>query len=106
MKTCHKKRKIKKKKIVEKTCHNPAILFEIKDRGYLRENYFADLVILDLNNSTTVSKKNLLYKCGWSPFEGTIFEAKVDSTWVNGECAYSNGLLVKRPNAKKLQFNR
>ena len=104
--TCHKKGKITLEKIVEKTCHNPAILFEIKERGYLRENYFADLVILDLNNSTIVSKKNLLYKCGWSPFEGTIFEAKVDSTWVNGECAYRNGLLVKRPNVKKLQFNR
>ena len=104
--TCYTKGKITLEKIVEKTCHNPAILFEIKERGYLRENYFADLVILDLNKSTTVSKKNLLYKCGWSPFEGTKFKAKIHSTWVNGKCAYQNGSLVERPNVKKLKFNR
>ncbi len=71
-------------KIVEKMCHNPAILYRIEKRGFIREGYFADLCIVDLEASWTVSKDNILYKCGWSPLEGTTFQTKVTHTFVNG----------------------
>jgi dihydroorotase len=76
-------------KIAEKMSHAVADCFKIKDRGYLREGYFADLVVVDLHKSTTVKKENILYKCGWSPFEGTIFPASILQTFVNGNCVYS-----------------
>ncbi len=93
-------------KIVEKMCHNPAILFQIEKRGYVREGYFADLVIADLNNSWTVSKENIVYKCGWSPFEGTTFKSGISHTFVNGHLAYENGRFSEEKNAKRLTFNR
>ena len=77
-------------KIVEKTAHNPAILFEIKDRGYIRKGYKADLVLVDLNAPWTVNSDNILYKCGWSPFEGTSFTSRITHTSVNGVVAYEN----------------
>ena len=80
-------------KIVEKMCHNPAILYRIDKRGFIREGYFADLTIVDLNKSWTVSKENILSKCGWSPLEGTTFQTKVIFTFVNGNLVYDNGLL-------------
>tara|TARA_R110002050_G_scaffold204522_1_gene340006 strand:+ start:4194 stop:5528 length:1335 start_codon:yes stop_codon:yes gene_type:complete len=93
-------------KIVEKMCHSPAILFQIEKRGYVREGYFADLVIVDLNNSWTVTKENIAYKCGWSPFEGNTFRSKISHTFVNGHLAYENGKFSEKRNAKRLTFNR
>jgi len=78
-------------KITEKMCHNPAILYSIEKRGFLREGYFADLTIVDLNSSWTVNKDNILSKCAWSPLEGTIFQTKVTHTFVNGHLVYENG---------------
>lgn len=70
--------------------HAVADCFKIKDRGYIREGYFADVAIVDLNQSITVKKENLLYKCGWSPLEGTIFPARITHTFVNGNCVYAS----------------
>jgi dihydroorotase len=78
-------------KIAEKMCHNPAILYHIEKRGFIRKGYFADLTLVDLNTSWTVSKENLLYKCGWSPVEGTTFHSSITQTFVNGNLAYNNG---------------
>ena len=78
-------------KIVEKMCHNPATLYRIEKRGFIRENYVADLTIVDLNNSWTVDKNNILSKCGWSPLEGTTFKTTVTHTFVNGNLVYDNG---------------
>ncbi|PIB38187.1 dihydroorotase [Maribacter sp. 4G9] len=93
-------------KIVEKMCHNPAKLFDIAKRGYIREGYFADLAVVSLQDPWQVSKDNILYKCGWSPFEGNSFRAKVTHTFVNGHLAYDNGKLSKKRNAKRLTFDR
>jgi dihydroorotase len=79
-------------KIVEKMCHNPAILYRMAKRGFIREGYYADLAIVDLNCSWTVHHDNLLYKCGWSPLEGTSFQTKVTHTFVNGHLVYHDGL--------------
>ena len=100
------KGKITLEKLVEKACHNPAILFNIENRGYLRESYFADLVLVDLNKKTTVTKENLLYKCGWSPFEGTTFDASIEKTFVNGNLVYNNGEIIESSVGKKLTFDR
>ncbi len=95
--------KISLEKIVEKMCHNPAILYRIKERGYIREGYFADLTLVDLNSEWTVSKENILYKCGWSPLEGTTFHSKVLSTWVNGHLAYTDGVFHEEVKGKALE---
>jgi dihydroorotase len=79
-------------KIAEKMCHNPAILYHIEKRGFIREGYFADLTLVDLNTSWTVSKENILYKCGWSPVEGTTFHSSITQTFVNGNLVYNKGL--------------
>ena len=79
-------------KIAEKMCHNPAILYHIEKRGFIREGYFADLTLVDLNTNWTVSKENILYKCGWSPVEGTTFHSSITQTFVNGNLVYNNGL--------------
>ncbi len=95
--------KISLEKIVEKMCHNPAILYRIKERGYIREGYFADLTLVDLNSEWTVSKENILYKCGWSPLEGTTFHSKVLNTWVNGHLAYADGVFHEEVKGKALE---
>ena len=104
--TAAKQGKITLEKLVEKACHNPAILFQIAERGYVREGYYADLVLVDLNQQTTVKKEDLLYQCGWSPFEGTTFDATVEKTWVNGSMVYNQGRIIETNAAKRLQFNR
>ena len=104
--TAAKQGKITLEKLVEKACHNPAILFQIAERGYVREGYYADLVLVDLNQQTTVKKEDLLYQCGWSPFEGTTFDATVEKTWVNGSMVYDQGKIIETNAAKRLQFNR
>ena len=93
-------------KIVEKMCHNPAKLFDLDKRGYIKEGYFADLAVVSLNDPWQVSKENIVYKCGWSPFEGNSFKARVTHTFVNGHLAYENGKLSDKRNAKRLTFNR
>lgn len=100
------KGKISLEKVVEKMCHNPAVLFQVKKRGYIREGYFADLVLADINNPNTVTRENLLYKCGWSPFEGTTFQSKITHTFVNGDLAYDNGTFRELRNVKRLEFDR
>ena len=102
----HHKGKISLEKIVEKFAHNPAILFQIKERGYIRKGYKADLVLVDLNSPWTVKKENLLYKCGWSPFEGTIFKSRVTHTLVNGVVVYENSKFPNKSNPERLTFNR
>lgn len=92
--------------LVQKACHNPAILFQIEKRGYLREGYYADMVLVDLDQTTEVTKESLLYHCGWSPFEGTTFEAKISQTWVNGSTVYKEGKVIEASSAKQLTFNR
>ncbi|HEX8316168.1 MAG TPA: dihydroorotase [Flavisolibacter sp.] len=98
--------KISLEKIVEKMSHAVADCFQIAERGYIREDYFADLVIVDLNEGSTVSKDNILYKCGWSPLEGTTFPAAITHTFVNGTLVYENGRVIASPNGKRLLFNR
>ncbi|NAS31308.1 dihydroorotase [Flavobacteriaceae bacterium R38] len=98
--------KISLEKIVEKMCHNPAILFDIKERGYIKEGYYADLVLIDLNSPWQVTKQNILYKCGWSPFEGTSFRSKITHTFINGNLAYNKGVFSEERNVKRLEFNR
>ena len=93
-------------KLVEKACHNPAILFKIQNRGFLREGYFADLVLVDLNKKFTVVKEDLHYQCGWSPFEGTTFEATITKTFVNGNLVYDQGKIIEGSLGKKLTFDR
>ncbi|MBT8266240.1 MAG: dihydroorotase [Bacteroidia bacterium] len=93
-------------KIVEKMCHNPAILFDIEKRGYLKEGYYADLVIINPNNPWTVTKENLMYKCGWSPFEGNTFRSRISHTFVNGTLVYNNFKVNDVKVAKRLTFNR
>ena len=91
-------------KIVEKMCHNPAILYRIKDRGFIRENYKADLCLVNPSLPWSVSKENILYKCGWSPFEGTTFNSKVIMTIVNGNIVYNNGEINESHRGQRLKF--
>ena len=93
-------------KIVEKIAHNPSKIFKIKKRGFIKEGYYADIVLVNPNSPTLVSKESLLYKCGWSPFEGVTFSSSIHSTILNGRVVYSNGVVNKTPNGKKLVFDR
>lgn len=92
-------------KIVQKMCHNPAILFRVQERGFIREGYFADLVLVDLNNPWEVNTGNILSKCGWSPFEGETFRSKISHTFVSGHLAYADGVLSETQPGKRLLFN-
>ena len=98
--------KISLEKIVQKMCHNPAILFEIEKRGFIREGYKADLVLVDLNQKYTVSKENILAKCGWSPFEGKTFHSKITHTFVNGNLVFENGKISTERHGERLLFDR
>src|SRR5690606_25183176 len=93
-------------KIVEKTSHNVARLFEIDNRGFIRTGFAADLVLVDLKSGMEVLPSNILYKCGWSPFEGHTFKSKVKYTFVNGEVAYKNGAVIDSIRGKRLSFKR
>ena len=99
-------RKISLEKIVEKMCHSPAICFQVENRGFLRKGYAADLVLFELNNPWTVKKDNILYKCGWSPFEGNTFKSRVSHTWVNGHLVYQNGKFDESQKGQRLTFSR
>jgi dihydroorotase len=89
--------------VVEKMAHNPAVLFGIKDRGFIREGYYADLVLVNPNANWTVSKDNLLYKCGWSPMEDVRFSHKIEKTFINGRLVYDNGVFDERYRGKELE---
>jgi len=98
--------KISIEKVIEKMCHNPARLFKIEKRGFVKKGYFADLVLIDARKTQTVSKENILYKCGWSPFEGTTFHSEVTHTFVNGHLIYHNGVFNDHKKGKRLLFER
>jgi dihydroorotase len=98
--------KISLEKIVDKMCHAPAKCFKVEKRGFVREGYFADLVIVDVNARTKVGKDNILYKCGWSPFEGHTFKSKITHTFVNGNLVYNNGEFDETEKGRRLLFER
>ncbi len=93
-------------KIVEKIAHNPAIIFKVNNRGFIRKGYFADIVLIDTNTPTIVTKDSLLYKCGWSPFEGQKFDNSIYKTILNGNVVYEDGKVNSIPYGKKITFNR
>ena len=93
-------------KIVEKIAHNPAIIFKVNKRGFLREGYYADIVLIDTNTPTLVTQESLLYKCGWSPFEGQKFDNSINRTILNGNVVYEDGRVNSIPHGKKITFNR
>lgn len=102
----YQNKKISLEKIVQKMSHNPAILFQISKRGFIREGYFADLVLVDLNSPWKVEASNVLAKCGWSPFEGTTFKSKVTHTFISGHLAYENGKFDESKKGERLSFER
>ncbi|MFT5822310.1 MAG: dihydroorotase [Crocinitomix sp.] len=101
-----KEGKISIERAVEKMCHAPAQCFNIQKRGYLREGYFADLVVVDPNSSLTVSKANVLYHCGWSPFEGFTFSHTIDTTFVNGTIVYADNKVVEGNTGRRMTFDQ
>ena len=101
-----KQGKISLEKLVEKTSHAVAVCFQVQERGFIREGYFADLVMVDLNRSSDVHARNILYKCGWSPLEGTQFPASIINTFVNGHLVYGNGQFDESQKGKRLVFRR
>lgn len=101
-----KEGKISIERVVEKMAHAPAILFRIEERGYIREGYYADLVIVEPKKKYEVTKANILYKCGWSPFEGVEFDNSIHSTYVNGNLVYNNGAVIDGTIGQRLLFNR
>lgn len=101
-----KEGRISIEKVVEKMSHAPAVCFQIAERGYIREGYYADLVLVNLNEGYTVSKQNILYKCGWSPFEGHTFPATIHTTFINGEKAYELGKVYDDVRGMRMRFER
>ncbi len=90
--------------IVEKMCHAPAILYRIENRGFIRKGYAADLVLVDPDDPWVVDKENILYKCGWSPFEGVTFRSRVTHTWVNGVLVFNRGRFDESVKGMRLTF--
>ena len=97
---------LKIEQVVEKMCHNPAKIFEISKRGFIKKGYWADLTIVDLNKKWTVNKENLLYKCAWSSLEGRIFSTKVVATIVNGKIVYKNENFNETQKGRRVEFER
>jgi dihydroorotase len=93
-------------KVIEKACHNPATIYGVAERGFLREGYFADLAVFDLQHKWTVEKQNLLYKCGWSPFDGHTFSSKITKTFVNGDYRWDGQNIIGDQKGMRLRFNR
>jgi len=98
--------KISMERVVEKMCHAVADVFQIDRRGYIREGYWADLVLVDVDQSTTVTKESVLFKCGWSPLEGTTFQSRITHTIVSGHLVYANGVFDESEKGKRLRFTR
>jgi len=99
-------KKISLEKVVEKMCHNPARLFQIEKRGFIKKGFYADLILVDMNTSQQVTKGNILYKCGWSPFEGTVFNSEITHTFVNGNLIYNKGIFDTETKGMQLTFDR
>jgi dihydroorotase len=97
--------KISLERIVEKMCHAPAICFNVKDRGFIEEGYYADLAIVDIDKPYTIAKDNIYYQCGWSPLEGKTFKGTVETTIVSGHIAYHNGIFDESQRGKRLFFD-
>ncbi len=95
-----------KEHVVEKMCHAPATLFGVKERGFIREGYFADLVLVNPNSSYTVSTNNILYKCGWSPLQGETLSSSIEITILNGKIVFNNGVVLGEPSGQVLEFVR
>ena len=91
--------------MVQKFAHAPAQLFDVKERGFLREGYWADLVLVE-DTPFTVKREDVLSRCGWSPFEGSSFRSRIASTWVNGELAWDGSKIVGEPTGRRLEFAR
>lgn len=102
----HRQGKVSLPFIVTKMCHNPALMFQIEQRGFIREGYYADLVLVDQKSPSTVSKQNILYHCGWSPFEGVTFGSTIEKTWVSGHLAWNNGRIDDSVRGRRLRFRR
>ncbi|MCL2131035.1 MAG: dihydroorotase [Lentimicrobiaceae bacterium] len=102
---CHEK-KLSIETLVERMCHAPAQIFNVKERGFIKEGFFADLVLVDLNTETKIEPETIYYKCGWSPFEGKILHSRIEKTFVNGELAYDNGQFTHSPQGMPLEFVR
>jgi dihydroorotase len=102
----HHQQKISLEKIADKMSHKVAELFAIEKRGFIKQGFYADLALVDLNNPWMVNKSNILYKSGWSPFEGQEFKSKVMHTFVNGNHAYNNGTINENNRGKRLLFDR
>jgi len=100
------KNKISLEKVIEKMCHNPARLFQIEKRGFIKKGFYADLVLVDLNSTQVVTKESILYKCGWSPFEGETFNSEITHTFVNGNLIYHEGKFDDKTKGMQLTFNR
>jgi dihydroorotase len=94
-----------KEMVIEKMCHAPATLFRIEKRGFIREGYYADLVLVDPASPQKISDDNVLYQCSWSPFSGTTLQHSVTHTWVNGQLVYNNGRINDSIRGKRLTFN-
>ena len=93
--------------VVEKTAHNPALRYNINNRGYIREGYFADLALIDLKKTHSVSHDNVRYHCGWTPFHGHTFSSTIEKTWVNGALVYANNLILDQSlPSMQLEFNK
>jgi dihydroorotase len=101
-----KQGKLEAPTMVEKMCHAPAICYGIEKRGFIRSGYFADIVLVNPDNKYTVQKNNILYKCGWSVFEGTTFDAQVEKTFVNGHLVYDNGIINEKVKGSRITFDR
>ncbi len=102
----YKQGKISLERVVEKMCHAPAICFQVKNRGFIREGYYADLALIDMDSKWTVDKSNVLYKCGWSPLEGHEFKTNVTHTFINGNLVYENGNFDESTRGMRLEFDR
>jgi dihydroorotase len=102
----HKQGKISLENVVQKMCHAPATCFQVEKRGFIREGYWADIILVDLNNPWKVEKSNILYKCQWSPLEGETFHSKVTHTFVNGNLVYSNGTFTESAKGQRILFDR
>jgi len=102
----HHQGKVSLEWIVDKMCHAPATCFQVKERGFIREGYYADLVVVDLNKPWVVDKDNILYHCGWSPFEGETFRSSVIKTFVNGNLVYDGGIFDEQHRGMRLEFDR
>lgn len=98
--------RMSKEQVVDKMCHAPAILYRINKRGYIRENYYADLVLVNPNKSYTITQDNILYKCKWSPLEGETLSSTIEKTFLNGQIAFDNGVVNENIRGKALSFNR